>query len=119
MYNTYEDFQDTSIYRKIGTRVKTIKPPKKFESYMSGSIPGQERVSELGMGESRVLINTTYLQNTVKNGESCSSRGICLVIWHLVTIIMFIILIVQTYKIIWICYKHFTKIGIQSNQMKL
>jgi len=57
MYNTYEDFQDTSFYKKFGTRVKTIKPPKKFARYMSGSIPGNERAS-LGMGNSG-----TYLHN--------------------------------------------------------
>ena len=57
MYNTYQDFQDTSFYRKFGTRVVTIKPPKKFARYMSGSIPGQERVT-LGMGNSG-----TYLHN--------------------------------------------------------
>ena len=57
MYNTYQDFQDTSFYRKFGSRVVTIKPPKKFARYMSGSNPGLERVS-LGMGNSG-----TYLHN--------------------------------------------------------
>ncbi len=57
MYNTYQDFQDTSFYRKYNSRIITIKPPKKFARYMSGSIPGNERAS-LGMGNSG-----TYLHN--------------------------------------------------------
>ena len=57
MYNTYQDFQDTSFYRKYNSRIITIKPPKKFARYMSGSIPGNERVS-LGMGNS-----SSYLHN--------------------------------------------------------
>ncbi len=58
MYHTYQDFQDTSFYKKYNSRIKTIAPPKKFARYMSGSIPGQERNS-LGMGDSG-----TYLHNT-------------------------------------------------------
>ena len=57
MYNTYQDFQDTSFYRKYNSRVVTIKPPKKFARYISGLNPGNERTT-LGMGNSN-----TYLHN--------------------------------------------------------
>ena len=36
-----------------------FKPPKKFERYMSGSIPGQERVS-LGMGDSGTYLHHIF-----------------------------------------------------------
>ena len=57
MYNTYEDFQDTSFYKKFGSRVVTIKPPKKFARYMNSEIPGQERKSMGGASSQEYLDN--------------------------------------------------------------
>ena len=57
MYGTFQDFMDTSFYKKYSARLKAIKPPKKFARYMSGSMPGQER-QQLGGADS-----STYLHN--------------------------------------------------------
>ena len=57
MYGTYEDFQNTSFYKKYSSRIISIQPPRNFARYTSGSIPGQERKT-LGGGDS-----STYLHN--------------------------------------------------------
>ncbi len=59
MYNTYEDFQDTSFYKKYNSRIKSITPPRKFARYMNSEIPGDERNS-MGAASS-----DTYLSNIV------------------------------------------------------
>ena len=59
MYHAYQDFQNTSFYKKYNSRIMTIKPPKNFARYMKGSIPGQERVS-LGMGDSGGYLHNTF-----------------------------------------------------------
>ena len=59
MYGAYQDFQDTSFYKKYNSRIKTITPPKKFARYMSSSIPGQERKG-LGAGDSSTYIHNIF-----------------------------------------------------------
>ncbi len=61
MYGSYQDFQDTSFYTKYSSRLKAIKPPRKFARYMSGEIPGQERNS-MGTGNSHNYLNDIIRQ---------------------------------------------------------
>jgi hypothetical protein len=59
MYGTYEDFQDTTFYKKYSSRIISIKPPKKFGRYMNSEIPGQERNS-MGAASSEEYLNNIY-----------------------------------------------------------
>jgi len=59
MYSTYEDFQNTSFYKKYSTRIINIPPPRNFARYMGGEIPGQERKA-LGAGNSDVYLHNIY-----------------------------------------------------------
>jgi hypothetical protein len=59
MYGTYEDFQDTTFYKKYSSRIISIKPPKKFGRYMNSEIPGQERNS-MGGASSQEYLNNIF-----------------------------------------------------------
>ena len=62
MYNTYQDFQDTSFYTKYSSRIKTIQPPRKFARYMNSEIPGSERNSMGAASSDRYLDNIVIEQ---------------------------------------------------------
>ena len=61
MYNTYEDFQDTSFYKKYNSRIKSITPPRKFARYMDSEIPGDERNS-MGAANSDMYLSNIGVQ---------------------------------------------------------
>jgi hypothetical protein len=56
MYNAYQDFQDTSFYKKYSSRLISITPPRKFARYMNSEIPGNERNS-MGTGSSQAYLD--------------------------------------------------------------
>ena len=61
MYNTYQDFQDTSFYTKYSSRIKAITPPRNFARYINSEIPSNERNS-MGSGSSDAYIDDIGIQ---------------------------------------------------------